>query len=76
MTTSERLRPVFDTNVLVSAILFPRGVPGQALALAHHLWVYGDPWKDFFCHRSTSCHGMSAITRFVAVGARKSQWRP
>lgn len=34
MTQTERLRSVFDTNVLISAVLFPRSVPGQALDLA------------------------------------------
>ena len=39
MTRGEQLRAVFDTNVLVSAILFPRSVPGQALMLARRLGV-------------------------------------
>jgi|GraSoi2013_115cm_1033766.scaffolds.fasta_scaffold320648_1 putative PIN family toxin of toxin-antitoxin system len=39
MTRGEQLRAVFDTNVLVSAILFPQSAPGQALMLARRLGV-------------------------------------
>lgn len=36
---TERPRFVLDTNVLVSAALFPHSVPGQALALARNTGV-------------------------------------
>jgi uncharacterized protein len=39
VTTSDRLRFVCDTNVLVSAILFPQSVPGQAFASARRMGV-------------------------------------